>query len=76
MDYLRYLEKGLLDKQIAHEMGISHSGVRKHQNAVCKKFKVSRRGDIVAEAIRKRSVVGAGNSIRYQTRWIMGYEGA
>ena len=53
MDYLHWLEQGLLDKQIAHEMGISHSGVRKHQHAVCKKFNVTRRGDIIAAAIRR-----------------------
>ena len=51
--YVHHLADGLLDKQIAHAMGISHSGVRKHQAAVCRKLDVTRRSQIVAEARRR-----------------------
>lgn len=51
--YLRHLAEGLLDKQIAHEMGISHSGVRKFQVAIAKKMGVSSRSQILTSALRQ-----------------------
>jgi DNA-binding CsgD family transcriptional regulator len=50
--YVRCLAEGMLDKQIAHVMDISYSGVRKHQEAVAQKLNVSRRTDIVTAARR------------------------
>lgn len=52
LTYLHLLAEGLLDKQIAHELNISHSAVRKHQYAVAKRLGVDRRGEIVPTAIR------------------------
>lgn len=49
--YLEYLSKGLLDKQIAHEMNISHSAVRKYQYAVAKRLNVKKRNEIINKAI-------------------------
>ena len=53
LTYLTFLSNGLLDKQIAHEMGVSVSAVRKHQTAVGKKLGVSRRAELGPEAIRR-----------------------
>ena len=51
LSYLKLLAKGLLDKQIAHALEISHSAVRKHQYAVARRFGVERRNEIVNRAI-------------------------
>lgn len=50
--YVELLAAGLLDKQIAYEMNVSHSGVRKFQSAVMRKLEVTRRNDIVPRALR------------------------
>ena len=50
--YVDLLAMGLLDKQIAHEMEISESGVRKFKNAVARKLGVSRRAEIVPAALK------------------------
>ncbi|MEL6751549.1 MAG: LuxR C-terminal-related transcriptional regulator [Pseudomonadota bacterium] len=52
LEYVRCLAEGLLDKEIAHKMDISYSGVRKHQEAVAAKLDVTRRTEIVAAAKR------------------------
>lgn len=49
--YLNLLAEGLLDKQIAHQMQISHSAVRKYQYTLCSRFDVTRRADIIQKAI-------------------------
>lgn len=49
--YLDLLSQGLLDKQIAHEMGISHSAVRKYQYTLADRLNVSRRVEIIPKAI-------------------------
>lgn len=51
MTYLQLLAEGLLDKQIAHKMNISHSAVRKYQYALSARFEVTKRGDIIRRAI-------------------------
>jgi DNA-binding CsgD family transcriptional regulator len=51
--YLDLLSQGTLDKEIAYEMGVSVSAVRKHQAAVCKKLGVTRRAELAPEAIRR-----------------------
>lgn len=63
LHYISLLARGLLDKQIAHEMGISHSAVRKHQYAVTRRLKVERRGEIVPTAIQ----IGILNDEQKQT---------
>ena len=50
--FLQLLVDGLLDKQIAHEMNISHSGVRKYQMVLAKKLGVSSRTQIMSAAMR------------------------
>lgn len=45
--YLNLLADGLLDKEIAHAMNISHSAVRKYQYALSSRFGVTRRADII-----------------------------
>ncbi len=53
LQFIDLVAEGLIDKQIAHEMKISHSGVRKHQIAICRKLRVKRRSEIVPEAQRR-----------------------
>ncbi|MGB7285648.1 MAG: LuxR C-terminal-related transcriptional regulator [Salaquimonas sp.] len=53
LTYLQHLATGLLDKQIAHEMGISHSAVRKYQYSLSEKLGVKRRADIITTAINQ-----------------------
>lgn len=60
MQYVILLADGLLDKQIAHEMGISLSGVRKHFRTVCSKLGVMRRGEIPVAAARYGLLVEPG----------------
>tara|TARA_B100001939_G_scaffold315415_2_gene300559 strand:- start:12845 stop:13510 length:666 start_codon:yes stop_codon:yes gene_type:complete len=45
---LCYMAQGLLNKQIAYEMGLSISTVKAHMTAILKKFGVFRRTQIVA----------------------------
>ena len=59
LNYLKLLCEGLMDKQISHQMGISHSGVRKYQNAVARKLGVKKRSQIISETIQNGYLEGA-----------------
>ncbi|GEM_PF-7042600 len=58
--FLRLLCDGHMDKYISDQMGISYSGVRKHQNAVAKKLGVKQRSQIVSEVLRRGFLEGEG----------------
>lgn len=51
LDVLRCLARGLQDKEIAVELGISPTTVRKHVGDLCSAFKVERRLGVVLAAL-------------------------
>lgn len=71
LKYLHHLAEGLLDKQIAHELDISHSAVRKHQYAVAKRLGVERRGEIIPTAIRLGLIRSTSTETRVDAKWNM-----
>lgn len=60
-DVLRCIRRGLLDKQIAHELDISERTVHAHVAHVLRKFKARRRTDLIgpqpAEIKDRRAIV-------------------
>lgn len=53
MELLRYIGAGLLNKQVAGELGVSHQTVKNHVGRVTGKLKANNRAHAVAIALRR-----------------------
>jgi NarL family two-component system response regulator LiaR len=64
-EVMKWLEEGLLYKEIADKMGISFSAVHKHQHNIFKKLRVTNRTEAIRKwhAIEQNFVLGRSNPI-------------